>query len=62
MPSHANRSAIAAPSDEVAALREEVERKSRKSRKLAAAKRAAGLTPVSAEESEAEEPAAEAES
>lgn len=60
--SAAAREKILAAGGSVTALREEVERKSRKSRKLAAAKRAAGLTAVPTKGSEREEQAAEAES
>lgn len=56
------REKIEAAGGAATALREEVERKSRKSRKLAAAKRAAGVTTAPAEGSEVEEPEAEAES
>jgi large subunit ribosomal protein L15 len=56
------REKIEAAGGSVTALREEVERKSRKSRKLAAAKRAAGVTAAPAAGSETEEPEAEAES
>ena len=53
---------ITAAGGSITALREEVERKSRKSRKLAAAKRAAGVAVVSSEGSDEEESAVEGES
>ncbi len=52
---------ITAAGGSITALREEVERKSRKARKIAAAKRAAGIAVVSSEDSDEEESPAEVE-